>query len=759
MNTQKHAPTAFISLILFLVLILPNNVVFASEETVNPPAVKDEYIVVMKESANIEKEAAKLERKTSIEEAEILDENTTAIKIEETANSKQVLQELSNNPNVECVEPNYLITVNNSIETEGVPTSDKYEQYELDMMGIRGLWNAVLLRGTSYKPKVAVIDTGCSLTHEDLTTINKDLSVDVTATNPDGTYKKLTKLTTPYSGNHGTSVMGLLSAYAGNNKGTQGVASAKTNNWIDPIAIKVSESGDTFSIKYVMLALDYAKEHNVDIINMSFCATAPLESLHAKVKQLADAGIIMVASGGNSIDEGEVQNTPAYPSDWEECISITSINKEYASTSLNKGWRCSENKDFCAPGENLIVCSTPSKYAKGSGTSFSAPLVTGTIALLKVLKPTITKDEVYNLLKQTATDIPGNFNNIPDGKDVYTGYGLVQSGLAACQLITNGTHQWKTIDGTRQCQFCGETNSWVDVEHTHSFTKRIISDNYLKSVKACNKPLTYYYACDLCNISSKGINNSKTFTYILEHDWKNLSSVAATCYTPGKTDYKKCLNCNQTTFTEVPKLEHNYSTCVINKPASPNQNGELIYFCKYCDHEKSVPIARPKEIVLYKSKWEETGKPIKNALYYVKDANNKVIDSKLYTVEYKNNTKCGTASIKISFKSVYYSGSLTKTFQIVPKGLKLNKIITKNKYSLLKWYKYSGSGTRGQIQYSTKKNMKNAKTIRNLKIKSKSSVKLPKLKQGKKYWFRTRSYVTKSGKKYYSDWEYFYVKI
>ena len=69
-----------------------------------------------------------------------------------------------------------------------------------------------------------------------------------------------------------------------------------------------------------------------------------------------------------------------------------------------------------------------------------------------------------------------------------------------------------------------------------------------------------------------------------------------------------------------------------------------------------------------------------------------------------------------------------------------------------KWKKTASSGY--QIQYSTDKNMKKAKTI---KVSSSSnSKKIGSLKKGKKYYVRVRAYKTikADGKKYtyYSSW-------
>ena len=68
------------------------------------------------------------------------------------------------------------------------------------------------------------------------------------------------------------------------------------------------------------------------------------------------------------------------------------------------------------------------------------------------------------------------------------------------------------------------------------------------------------------------------------------------------------------------------------------------------------------------------GKAIKPAVT-VKNSKGKVVAKKNYTVSYKNNKKIGTATVTVKFKkSSQYSGTLKKTFKILPVNTKITKI-------------------------------------------------------------------------------------
>ncbi|MCD8335158.1 MAG: fibronectin type III domain-containing protein, partial [Clostridiales bacterium] len=119
-----------------------------------------------------------------------------------------------------------------------------------------------------------------------------------------------------------------------------------------------------------------------------------------------------------------------------------------------------------------------------------------------------------------------------------------------------------------------------------------------------------------------------------------------------------------------------------------------------------------------------------------------------YTVSYSNNKKVGTATITIKGKG-NYTGTVTKTFQIVPKKVSNAKAkSSSSKKITVTWT--SLKSVRGyQIQYSTSSNFSNAKTVTIVGTTNKKKV-ISGLKSGKTYYVRIRSYCKTGGKNYYS---------
>lgn len=121
-------------------------------------------------------------------------------------------------------------------------------------------------------------------------------------------------------------------------------------------------------------------------------------------------------------------------------------------------------------------------------------------------------------------------------------------------------------------------------------------------------------------------------------------------------------------------------------------------------------------------------------------------------VSYKNNIKVGVASVIVTGIGKY-TGQITSTFKIFPKGTSLSKIKATSRGFVAKWKKQVKYTTGYQIQYSTsKKFAKRATVTKTIKRKLVSKLTVRKLKAKKKYYVRIRTYRLAKGKKYYSGW-------
>ncbi len=157
------------------------------------------------------------------------------------------------------------------------------------------------------------------------------------------------------------------------------------------------------------------------------------------------------------------------------------------------------------------------------------------------------------------------------------------------------------------------------------------------------------------------------------------------------------------------------------------------------------------KVTLSKTSYVYSGKAKKPGVT-VKVGKTKLTKGIDYTVTYKKNKAVGKATVTIKGKGAY-TGTVSKTFKINPKKSSVKKATSPKTGQLKVTYKKVKGVTGYQVTYSTSKKFtkKTTKTV-TVKGKAKTSKVIKKLKSGKKYYVKVRSYKTVSGKKYYSSY-------
>ncbi|MEY8460037.1 BspA family leucine-rich repeat surface protein [Eggerthellaceae bacterium 24-137] len=129
-----------------------------------------------------------------------------------------------------------------------------------------------------------------------------------------------------------------------------------------------------------------------------------------------------------------------------------------------------------------------------------------------------------------------------------------------------------------------------------------------------------------------------------------------------------------------------------------------------------------------------------------------------YTVSCKAAKNVGSYKVTVTGKGPY-TGMKTATFKINPKGTSVKKLKAAKRGFTATWKKPSKTAlkqtTGYQVRYSLKKSMKGAKS-KTVKATStagkKCTLKVTKLKGGKKYYVQVRTYKKVGAKTYYSNW-------
>ena len=154
-------------------------------------------------------------------------------------------------------------------------------------------------------------------------------------------------------------------------------------------------------------------------------------------------------------------------------------------------------------------------------------------------------------------------------------------------------------------------------------------------------------------------------------------------------------------------------------------------------------IVLSKTIFTYKGKVQKPKVTIKDG--------KKTVPASYYTLTWsKGCQNPGTYKVTARMKGKY-KGKLSASFKINPKGTAIVTLKAGSKQMTVKWKKQAIQTTGYQIQYSLEKNFGSAKTV-TVKGPKKTSKVIKKLKKGKKYFVRIRTYKATSGKKYVSAW-------
>src|SRR5712664_3736029 len=146
----------------------------------------------------------------------------------------------------------------------------------------------------------------------------------------------------------------------------------------------------------ILRAIYYAVKNGAKVLNMSFDYPSYSPELANAIKYANSKGVISVASAGNG-----GQQVAVYPGALPSVIDVaSSSNSDIQSTFTNYGappvW-------LAAPGEGVMTTYPWGTYAAGWGTSFSAPLVSGTAALMLGTNGNCTYSTVASGLAQAVS--------------------------------------------------------------------------------------------------------------------------------------------------------------------------------------------------------------------------------------------------------------------------------------------------------------------------------------------------------------------
>ena len=221
-----------------------------------------------------------------------------------------------------------------------------------------------------------------------------------------------------------------------------------------------------------------------------------------------------------------------------------------------------------------------------------------------------------------------------------------------------------TTDGytLHKCSVCG--TSYKD--NTTKATGHSYGNSVVTKQPTCTADGTAIKTCTKCNATVTEKLPAKGHTAVTDKGYP------ATCTTAGKTDGSHCSVCNTVikAQTVINATGHKSSVWIVDKAASIGVKGSKHKECTVCKkvlETAEIPalsrISISKaSVTLSTSTYAYDGKAKKPGVT-VKLNGKTLKNGTDYTVSYSNNTKVGTATVKITGKG-NYTGSVSKTYSI-----------------------------------------------------------------------------------------------
>jgi len=295
------------------------------------------------------------------------------------------------------------------LQQAGLPSSEiKGPPWAQRRLGFTDVWP--LTRGSGVI--VAVVDSGVDASHPQLQG-RVSLTLDVTGTDSKDCL------------GHGTMAAGII---AGQDLRADRVPFLGVAPGARLISVKMAVSDGSNNPRWVADAIRLAAEKGAKVINVS-SRSPDSGRLRSAVAYAQSQDALIVASAGNVDNQQPGTQDPAYPANYPGVVSVGAVGDDGKLQDFSSKVT---NVSVVAPGKDIISTWADGNYYSDSGTSFSAPYVSGVAALVRSYHPRLTYRQVAHRIEVTADG----------GTGVGTGSGMVDPLQAVTAVLPeeNGTH-------------------------------------------------------------------------------------------------------------------------------------------------------------------------------------------------------------------------------------------------------------------------------------------------------------------------------
>ncbi len=350
------------------------------------------------------------------------------------SDNKNQIEYLKNHPDVEFVEPNYILSAGPTQETAMAvpPHAGDYYSQSFASVKVTEAWAlAKPYDNSTAKTIVAVVDTGLDYNHG-LFKDSNGLWINQAELNgrpgvdDDGNgYVDDIKGWNFYGQNsnvmddneHGTHVAGIVLGV-----GEDILENPIRESRIRIMPLKFLDASGSGATSDAILAINYAVNNGAKVINNSWGGGSYSRSLHEAYTYAYSHDVVIVSAAGNSGEN--IDTTPMYPGALDTPSNITvaaTTDSDYLASFSN--FSIQGLVHVAAPGSGIYssvpakgsICSYPGCFKYLSGTSMATPFVAGLAALAIREAPNLSAYQIKGLIMGAVDAKSGLINRVQSG--------------------------------------------------------------------------------------------------------------------------------------------------------------------------------------------------------------------------------------------------------------------------------------------------------------------------------------------------------
>ena len=323
----------------------------------------------------------------------------------------------------------HAISMNAAAKPQSIDTTQLQTSYNTSLRSDKVWEDPATGKGVG----VAVIDTGIAGNMPDFRVSQSNTASRVVAAAVTNPYA--TTATDTYG--HGTHVAGIIAGNGNNRASSDSLRGDYIGVAPDANLISIKASDDDGeatildAIYGLQFAVDFKSQYNVRVVNLSLESSVAesykTDPLDAAVESAWFSGIVVVAAAGNrGSDSDAVRYAPGNDPFAISVGAVDDLGTKSPDDDLLADWSSRGNTqdgfakpEIVAPGAHIVStlapgsdfaslcpsCVVGGQYIRAGGTSMSAPMVAGVVALMLEEHPDLTPNQVKGILMDTARSV------------------------------------------------------------------------------------------------------------------------------------------------------------------------------------------------------------------------------------------------------------------------------------------------------------------------------------------------------------------